>query len=122
MLRAAVTAGHGPARVRLAAFLTCQYSDADAASHAAALRLLSEAVASGVPGVRNLLGVTLWDDGAVDDAEDVLRAAVAEGDLDAQVNLAGVPTSRPPIRRSDRCACSSPMTPGNSIPRCYPHA
>ncbi|GAA3209455.1 hypothetical protein ACFO1B_51605 [Dactylosporangium siamense] len=90
LLRAAVTAGHGPARVRLAAFLTCQYSAADAESHAEALRLLGEAVASDVPGARNLLGVTLWDDGALDDAEHFLRAAVAEGDLDAQVNLAGL--------------------------------
>jgi hypothetical protein len=40
LAHAAVTAGHGPAQVRLVACLTCQYSDADAASHAEALRLL----------------------------------------------------------------------------------
>lgn len=90
LLRAAVAAGHGPARVRLAVFLLLQYSDADTASHTEALRLLSEAVASDVPGARNMLGLTLWDDGALDDAEDSLRAAVAEGDPDAPVNLAGL--------------------------------
>ncbi|MEV4512619.1 hypothetical protein AB0K00_27070 [Dactylosporangium sp. NPDC049525] len=90
LLSAAVAAGHGPAQLRLATFLLHQYSDADAASHAEALRLLDEAVAAQVPGARNMLGVTLWDDGALDDAEDCLRAAVADADPDAPVNLAGL--------------------------------
>ncbi|MFG2043020.1 tetratricopeptide repeat protein [Dactylosporangium sp. NPDC048998] len=90
LLSAAVAAGHGPARVRLAVFLLHQYSDADAASHTEALRLLDEAVAAHVPGARNMLGVTLWDDGGLDDAEDYLRAAVADGDPDAPMNLAGL--------------------------------
>jgi TPR repeat protein len=85
-----VAAGYGPARVRLAEFLLHQYSRADAASHAEALRLLGEAVAADVPGARHTLGVTLWDDGALDEAEDLLRAALADGDLDVQVNLAGL--------------------------------
>ena len=78
------------ARVRLAVFLLFQYADADAESHGDALRLLREAVALDVPGARNMLGVTFWDDGALGDAEDCLRAAVADGDPDALVNLAGV--------------------------------
>ncbi len=90
LLRAAVAAGHEPARVRLAVFLISQYADASAESHAEALRLLGEAVARDVPGAQNMLGVTLWDDGALDDAADCLRAAVADGDPDASVNLAGV--------------------------------
>ncbi|MGI5183750.1 hypothetical protein ACQEVZ_46605 [Dactylosporangium sp. CA-152071] len=90
LLSAAVAAGHGPALVRLATFLLHQYSEADLASHAKALRLLNEAVAADVPGSRNMLGVTLWDDGALDEAEDSLRAAVADGDPDAPVNLAGL--------------------------------
>jgi TPR repeat protein len=88
LLRAAVAAGHGPARVRLAVFLLLQYSDADAASHAEAFSLLDRAVASDEPGARNMLGLALWENGAMDDAEDYLRAAVAEGDPDAPVNLA----------------------------------
>jgi hypothetical protein len=76
LLRAAVAAGHGPARVRLAALLLGQYSEADDASHPEALRLLGEAAASDVPGARNMLGLTLWDDGALDEAEYYLRAAV----------------------------------------------
>ena len=76
--------------MRLAVFLINQYADANAESHAEALRLLGEAVTWGVPGARNLLGITLWDDGALDDAADCLRAAVADGDPDASVNLAGV--------------------------------
>ncbi|WP_426505219.1 hypothetical protein ACPPVO_46555 [Dactylosporangium sp. McL0621] len=90
LLSAAVAAGHGPARARLAEFLLLQYSGADAASHSEALRLLGEAVAADVPGARNMLGVTLWDDGVLDDAEEHLRAAVAEGDPNAPVNLAGL--------------------------------
>jgi TPR repeat protein len=90
LLNAAVAAGYGPARVRLAEFLLHQYSRANAASHAQALRLLGEAVAADVPGARHTLGVTLWDDGALDEAEDLLRAALADGDLDVQVNLAGL--------------------------------
>ncbi|MEV4134134.1 hypothetical protein AB0J72_18430 [Dactylosporangium sp. NPDC049742] len=90
LLSAAVAAGHGPALVRLATFLLHQYSEADPASHAKAMRLLDEAVAADVPGARNMLGVTLWDDGALDNAEESLRAAVADGDPDAPVNLAGL--------------------------------
>jgi hypothetical protein len=44
LLRAAMAAGHGLARVRLAVFLLLQYSEADDASHAEALQLLGEAV------------------------------------------------------------------------------
>ncbi len=90
LLRAAVAAGHGPAKVRLAEFLLLQCATADAASHEEALRLLREAVAAGVPGARNMLGVTLWDDGALDEAETLLRAALADGEPDVAVNLAGV--------------------------------
>jgi hypothetical protein len=60
LLSAAVAAGYGPALVRLAEFLLHQYSTADAASHAEALRLLREAVAAEVPGARHVLGVALW--------------------------------------------------------------
>jgi len=90
LLNAAVAADYGPARVRLAEFLLHQYSRADDASHAEALRLLGEAVAADAPGARHMLGVTLWDDGALAGAEDLLRAALADGDLDVQVNLAGL--------------------------------
>jgi TPR repeat protein len=90
LLRAAVAAGHGPARVRLAEFLLLQYSGADAASHAEALRLLREAVASDVVGARNMLGLTLWDDGELAEAEHFLRAAVADGDSAAPMNLASL--------------------------------
>jgi TPR repeat protein len=90
LLNAAVAAGYGPARVRLAEFLLHQYSRSDAASHAEAMRLLGEAVAAGVPGARHALGLALWDDGGLDEAEDLLRAALADGDLDVQVNLAGL--------------------------------
>ena len=90
LLNAAVAADYGPARVRLAEFLLHQYSRADDASYAEALRLLGEAVAADVPGARHMLGVTLWDAGALDRAEDLLRAALADGDLNVRVNLAGV--------------------------------
>ncbi|GAB7036831.1 hypothetical protein JCM9533A_06780 [Catenuloplanes niger JCM 9533] len=90
LLRAAAAAGHGPARVRLASFLTLQYSGAGTRSHAEAMRLLGEAVAADVPGARNMLGLTLWDDGLLDEAEVSLRAAVAAGDSDAPVNLAAL--------------------------------
>jgi hypothetical protein len=78
LLSAGVAADYGPARVRLAEFLLHQYSSADAASHAEALRLLDEAVAADVPGARHMLGVTLWDDGALDGAEELLRAVRAD--------------------------------------------
>lgn len=90
LLSAAVAAGHGPALVRMAEFLLHQYSMADAASHAEALRLLREAVAADVPGARHVLGVALWDDGVLDEAEELLRTALADGELDVHVNLAGL--------------------------------
>jgi TPR repeat protein len=90
LLRAAVAAGHGPARVRLAVFLSGQLPDADDVSHAEAIRLLGEAVAMGVPGAQNMLGVTHWDRGDLDEAETALRAAVADGDRAATTNLAGL--------------------------------
>jgi TPR repeat protein len=88
LLRAAVAAGHGPARERLATFLLYQYSGADAASRAEALGLLRESVALEVMGARNMLGITLWDDGALDEAEHFLRAGAAAGEPGAPVNLA----------------------------------
>ena len=94
LLRAAVAAGHGPARLRLAEFLLYQLADADDESDAEAFRLLDEAVAANVPGARNMLAVTLLDNGALADAETCLRAAVADGDPNARVNLAGVLHSR----------------------------
>ncbi|MEV0130365.1 tetratricopeptide repeat protein [Dactylosporangium sp. NPDC050688] len=90
LLSAAVAAGYGPAKVRLAEFLLHQCSTADAASRTEALQLLREAVTAGVPGARHMLGVTLWDDGALDEAENLLRAALADGELDVQMNLAGL--------------------------------
>ena len=89
LLRAAVAAGHGPARLRLAEFLLYQVADT-AESYAEAWRLLGEAVADNVPGAWNMLGITFLDDGALADAETCLRAAVTCEDPNARVNLAVV--------------------------------
>lgn len=90
LLRNAVAVGHGPAFVRLAAFLWDQSGRDWDDVIVEVEELLSRAVDEGVPGAANYFGLVLADFDQDSRAEEMLRRAIAEGDRDAATNLASV--------------------------------